>query len=137
MSKEGEKSVVDKYREGQRRRRTRKARVARKLATLSAFVIGTLIVELLVLGFSADRTTWQTALFMSGMLWIGIGALLGGGFADTNMVSNMNPAASPITGKTLSRDRLNEREKDLGGMLTMMMVGAILLLLYFILTYVL
>jgi hypothetical protein len=133
----GEKSGMDKYRERQRHRGTKRAQAARRLALIAALVIGTLIFELLILGFSADKTSWQTALIWSGFLWIGLGGLLGAGMADTATVANMNPAASPITARELSRDRLNERDKQLGTMLTMEAVGAVLLLLYLILTYVL
>ncbi|WXG44221.1 MAG: hypothetical protein WED04_09330 [Promethearchaeati archaeon SRVP18_Atabeyarchaeia-1] len=133
----GKKSVVEKYGEMQRRRGRWRMHVARRLATITALVIGTLFIELLILGFSTDKALWQNALVWGGMLWIGIGALVGGGFADTTMVGRMNPAASPITGEALARDRLNERDKQLSAMLTMMAVGAVLLLLGIILGFVL
>jgi hypothetical protein len=116
--------------------RTRKSRkrklIAKYLTVVAALVLITLGVEFMIFGFPADKNSMLTLLFFDGIGWIGIGALIGGGFADSGMVARMNPAAAPITGDSLSRGRLQERDKELNSSLGMMVVGLFFLLLYLI-----
>jgi hypothetical protein len=120
--------------------RTRKSRkrklVAKYLAIVVALVLTTLGVEFMIFGFPADKNSMLTLLFLDGIGWIGLGALIGGGFADSTMVGRINPAASPITGESLSRGRLQEREKELNSSLGMMVVGLFFLLLYVIMSQI-
>lgn len=99
-----------------------------------ALVLMSLATIYFILGFSTDKDSWRFPLFLAGALWIGLGALIGGGFADSGMVGRMNPAASPETGRMLAQNRIEQREHDLSSMLVMMAVGAVLFLLCF-LTY--
>jgi hypothetical protein len=116
----------------QRRKSRRRKVIAKYLTVVVALVLITLGVEFLIFGIPTDKNSMLTLLFFDGMGWIGIGALIGGGFADNAMVGRMNPAASPITGDSLSRGRLQERDKELNSSLGMMVVGLFFLLLYVI-----
>lgn len=115
-------------------RRSKGKLVGRYLAVIIALVLMSLATIYFILGFSTDKDSWRFPLFLAGALWIGLGALIGGGFADSGMVGRMNPAASPETGRMLAQNRIEQREHDLSSMLVMMAVGAVLFLLCF-LTY--
>ncbi len=110
-------------------RESRRRIVAKYLILIVLLMAITLALEFALMGIPVDKTSLLNLLFWDGLIWIGVGALIMGGFADNAMVGRMNPAASPITAEALSRQRVDERDKDLNSGLGMMLVGGLFLLL--------
>jgi hypothetical protein len=80
-----------------------------------------------------DKETLGSLLFIEGALIVGIGASLAAGYAETRMQPARSPA-TPYVAEKISPQRGEFREKQISVGLTLMLVGAplIIICLFFI-----
>jgi hypothetical protein len=114
-------------------RRARKRRIIAKYLSLTvALVLSTLAVEYVIFGLPAEVNDWQSLLFVDGGLWIGLGALIGGGLANTPLLGGRYSSTPNTSTETYARRRLQDRESQMHSFLVMFLVGGVFFLILLI-----